>query len=63
MENKEENVDLMEKQSGVTDQTESVPAVGAGVGESKTVDPLEERWASHAAEWARNIRSRIEAGS
>ena len=35
MENKEENVDLMEKQSGVTAQTESVPAVGAGVEETK----------------------------
>ena len=39
MDNKVENVDLMAVESGVTDQTESVPAVDAGEGETKTSDP------------------------
>ena len=39
MDNKVENVDLMEVQSGVTDQTEAAPAVGAGEEERKVTDP------------------------
>ena len=39
MDNKEENSNLVETRSGVRDQTESVPAVGAGVEESKVIDP------------------------
>ena len=39
MDNKEEKSIVVEKQSGVMDQANTVPAVGAGVGESKTSDP------------------------
>ena len=41
MDNKEEKSIVVEKKSGETDQTDAMPAVGAGVGESKTVDPLQ----------------------
>ena len=39
MDNKEENKELVENKSGVMDQTEAVPVVGAGVEESKMKDP------------------------
>ena len=39
MVNKEENSNLVETRSGVTDQTEAAPAVGAGVDESQLTDP------------------------
>ena len=38
MDNKVENVDLMEVKSGVTDQTEAAPAIGAGEDEGKVTD-------------------------
>ena len=41
MDNKEENSNLVESRSGVTDQTESVPAVDAGEVESKLSDPTQ----------------------
>ena len=41
MDNKEENSNLVESRSGVTDQTESVPATDAGGVESKSSDPTQ----------------------
>ena len=39
MDNKEENKELVESKSGVMDQMEAVPVVGAGVEENKMTDP------------------------